>query len=162
MNLGEGIPADTLRRSQFINYGYTEQISKAGHQRPKSEWTPEQQEAEREADAPRSEPLPYNRKDYNNGEKLAGTIEMLREQAKNDNDFRVGLRSTDVMKGFVTRMPLGFGIPEFMAAKHSSDIIDRIYEDKATAADYYTFASDIVTEELKEKDPLAVKVLRGG
>lgn len=161
MGLGEGIPVDTVRRSQFINQGYTEQVSNAGHQRPKSEWTEEQQQLEREASAPRTEPLPWHRTDYNNGEKLQGAIGWMREKAKTDNDFRVGLRSKDVMKGFVTRMPLGFGIPEFMQAKNSSDIIDRIYEDKATAADYYAFASEIVTEELKDKDPTMTKALRG-
>lgn len=161
MSLGEGIPVDTMRRSQFINHGYTEQVSNAGHQRPKSEWTEEQHQLEREASAPRAEPLPWHRTDYNSGEKLQGAIGWMREKAETDNDFRVGLRSKDVMKGFVTRMPLGFGIPEFMQAKNSSDIIDRIYEDKATAADYYAFASEVVTEEMKDKDPTMTKALRG-
>ena len=161
MSLGEGIPGDTMRRSQFINQGYTEQVSNSGNHRPKSEWTEEQHQLELEASAPRSEPLPWHRKDYNNGEKLQGAIEWIREKAETDNDFRVGMRSTDVMKGLVTRLPLGFGIPEFMEAKSSSDTIDRIYEDKATPVDYFKFANDIVLEEMKEKDPRATKVLRG-
>jgi len=161
MSLGKGIPVDTVRRSQFINQGYTEQVSNAGHQRPKSEWTEEQQQLELEASAPRAEPLPWHRTDYNNGEKLQGAIEWMREKVQNDNDFRVDLRAKDVMKGLVTRLPLGFGIPEFMEASNSSNIIDRIYEDKATGADYFKFASDIVLEEMKDKDPTMTKALRG-
>ena len=161
MGLGEGIPVDTMRRSQFINHGYTEQVSNSGNHRPKSEWTEEQQQLETEASAPRAEPLPWHRTDYNNGEKLQGAIEWLREKVQTDSDFRGDLRAKDVMKGFVTRLPLGFGVPEFMEASNSSKVIDRIYEDKATAADYYKFASDIVLEEMKDKDPTMTKALRG-
>lgn len=157
----KAFPDEKDMRVQFVDKGQLSYRNKQGIAKPedqfsKENWADEMKAMDFELKRQDKPPLAYTDKSLTPADRYIKSIQYFRDNPEDTNRFDAGRMA----HGFAKRLPLTFGVLDWMEMGHDKAAMDRMYEGTATDHDYFKLAKSVVIAEQEEEDPEALHYLR--
>ena len=155
-------PTEDQQRVNFIGVGSVRDVRKSGNTKSRGEWSDDDHKVEQKADrfefegGPENKPLPWEDKSLKPADRYTEAIQWFRDNPDKTDRYS----KPEIIHGTAKRLPMTFGVLDFIELGHEKAAMDRMYEGTASPTDYFKLARTVARSEQEEQDPFGVQALR--